>query len=203
MKKEIGLVAILVLVLGIGAAVITFWKKSSEVFTPTPPGETVTNVTSYFDGTYGYDCSRSIRVTHGKAQGQRVGSVVDVQIPVDPNEAKLFCHSTYVIENEGKIKVLQRPEVLELISHYAYKDVSIKALEFEYIEDKNLVHRLLPTYADREIGCIIILETPNEKLVYLENEDLETFEQLDYQTFDGFLGAVSEADRQLFLENLQ
>jgi hypothetical protein len=101
------------------------------------------------------------------------------------------------------LTVLQKPEVLDLISKYQYKDVSIKALEFKYIQDKEFVHRLLPQYKDREIGCIIILETPNEKMVFLEDEKLATFEQMDYKLFDKQLDQISPADKQIFLENLQ
>ncbi len=205
MKKEIGLIAILVVIIGIGAAVITFWKKPSPAFAPTPPGETIIKVTSYNDASYFYNCSRPIRVKVVKDLGIPLsgGGTGGGYVPVDASEAKLFCHTTAAIENEGKIKVLQRSEVIELISHYTYKDVSIKALEFKYIEDKEYVHRLLPEYQDREIGCIIVLETPNEKRVYLEDEDLETFEELDYQTFAQYLNQVSEADRKLFVGNLR
>lgn len=201
MKKYIGFLIILTVIFGVVGAIIMFWKKPAP--TPTPQGETIKKVSSYFDGTYGYDCSRPIRVKAGTAQGQVVGSTVDIQIPLDPEEAKLFCYSTLVIENKGKIKVLQRPEVVELISKYEYKDVSIKALEFKYIQDQQFVDRLLPAYQDRDIGCIIVLETPNEKRVYLEDEELETFEELDYQSFEQYLNQVSETDRQEFIDNLR
>ncbi len=124
-------------------------------------------------------------------------------LPVDPEEARVFCHMTFAIEYKGKITVLQKPEVLSLISKYQYKDVSIKALEFTLIKNEGFVDRLLPQYKDREIGCIIILDTPNEKMVFLEDEDLETFEQMDYKLFDKQLDQVSPADKQLFLENLR
>jgi len=201
MKKAVVFPIIFVVILGVGVSIVIFWKKPAS--TLTPQSEKIKKVSSYFDGTYGYDCSRPIQVKAGTAQGQIVGSTVDIQIPLDLEEAKLFCHSTFVIENKGKIKVLQRPEVVELVSKYAYKDVSIKALEFKYIQDQQFVHRLLPAYQDREIGCIIVLETPNEKRVYLEDEELETFEELDYETFEQYLGQVSEADQQVFSDNLR
>lgn len=157
-------------------------------------------ITSYDTNTGGYECSKPIKAastTINKFTGEAYHFT-----PVDQDEANLFCHTTFVIEYKGKLTVLQKPEVISLINKYPYKDVSIKALEFKYIEDKEFVHRLLPTYKDREIGCIILLETPNEKKVYLENEQLETFEELDYQEFESYLENISEEDRQLFLVNL-
>ena len=148
----------------------------------------------------GFECSKPIRmVSYTLNKKQEYVNF----LPVDPEEAKVFCHMTYAIEYKGKITVLQKPEVLALISKYQYKDVSIKALEFGLIKNGGFVDRLLPQYKDREIGCIIILETPNEKMVFLEDEDLETFEQMDYKLFDQQLDQVSPADKQLFLENLR
>lgn len=201
MKKAVVFLIIFIVILGVAVSIIQFWKKS--VPTLTPQRETTKKVSSYFDGTYGYDCSRAIWVKAGTAQGQVVGSTVDIQIPLDSDEAKLFCHSTFVIENKGKITVLQRPEVIELISKYEYKYVSIKALEFKYIKDQQFVDRLLPAYQDREIGCIVVLETPGEKRVYLEDEKLEIFEELDYKIFEQYLNQVSEGDQKIFIDNLR
>ena len=200
----IGLLAVLAVVL----ALIANYLRSRCVPTPAGcPDPTLKHTaisqykyaTSYGDGSGGYVCSRPIKL---------VSNTIDIKgnsvsfYPVDAAEAKLFCHMTYVIEYKGKIKILQRPEVLDLIGKYEYKDVSIKALEFDLIQDKDFVNRLLPKYRGREIGCIIILETPNEKLVYLEDENLETFERLNYELFEKSLKALNNADRELFLSSL-
>ncbi len=148
----------------------------------------------------GFECSKPIRMVSYTLNKKH--EYVNF-LPADPEEARVFCHMTYAIEYKGKITVLQKPEVLALISKYQYKDVSIKALEFALIKNEGFVDRLLPQYKDREIGCIIILETPNEKMVFLEDEDLETFEQVDYKLFDQKLDQVSSSDKQIFLENLR
>ncbi|MDO8497586.1 MAG: hypothetical protein Q7S61_03510 [bacterium] len=148
----------------------------------------------------GFECSKPIRMVSYTLNKKH--EYVNF-LPADPEEARVFCHMTYAIEYKGKITVLQKPEVLDLISKYKYKDVSIKALKFELIKSEGFVDRLLPQYKGREIGCIIILETPNEKMVFLEDENLETFEQMDYKLFDQQLDKVSLADKQLFLENLR
>lgn len=147
-----------------------------------------------------YSCSKPIKLVSHRINLKRQATDFS---PVDKEEAQLFCHMTAAIEYKGKLTVLQKPEVLQLISKYSYKDVHIKALEFKYIQDKDFVNRLLPTYKGREIGCIIVLETPNEKKVYLEDEKLNTFEELDYQTFERFLNSISPIDRQTFIENLK
>ena len=154
----------------------------------------------YIPGTGGYECSRPIKLVSNTVN--KKGEHVEFN-PVDASEADLFCHMTSAEEYKGKIKVLQKSEVLSLISKYAYKDVFIKALEFKYITDKEFVQRLLPAYRDRVIGCIIVLNTPGEDKVYLEDEKLDTFEELDYKTFARFLETVGPADRQLFYDNLK
>ena len=161
-------------------------------------------VTEYSTGRAGYACSKPIKVQRQRklVQHQLGSNWETLYLPVDPDAAKLFCHGTWIEEYKGKLTVLRKPEVLNLISKYEYKDVSIKALEFKYIQDKEFVNRLLPQYKDREIGCIIILETPNEKMVFLEDEKLETFEQMDYKLFDKQLDQVRLTDKQIFLENL-
>jgi len=159
--------------------------------------------TQYVDKEHIYECSRPIKLQKRGRVGTMLGGERTVYLPVDTDEANLFCHDVAIIEYKGKLTVLQKPEVLDLIGKYQYKDVTIKALEFKYIQDKEFVNRLLPQYRDREIGCIIILETPKEKLVFLEDEKLETFEQMDYKLFDKQLDRISPADRQIFLDNLR
>lgn len=154
----------------------------------------------YINGTGSYACSRPIKLVSNTVDLE--GEAVDFN-PVDESEAKLFCHMTSAEEYKGKIKVLQKPEVIKLIAQYRYKDVSIKALEFKYIQDKEYVHRLLPDYQDKKIGCIILLVTPGGDKVYLEDENLNTFDELDYQTFVHYLDRVNPADKKLFYDNLK
>ena len=156
---------------------------------------------SFTSGSTWYECSRPVKARLSVVHGQIGWSKIFV--PTDKSETDLFCHGAGVIEYKGKLTVLRRPEVLALISKYAYKDIRIKALEFKYIQDKDFVHRLLLQYKDKMIGCIILLETPNERKVYLEDEALETFEELDYKVFEGYLSQVSGSDKQLFLESFR
>lgn len=184
--------------------VAPYLRLPNTFSTPTPVPPLYTLGTTYGDGAGGYECSKPIQLKLTKVSSYSPdGGMIDAYVPVDPDEARLFCHMTYAIEYKGKLEILRRPDVLGLVNQYPYKDSSIKALEFQYIQDKDYVHRLLPMYQDREIGCIIVLETPGEKRVYLEDEDLETFEEMDYTAFMQQLNTVSPADRQLFLDNLR
>ena len=208
-----GAIAVLI-VAGLGVWALSHQNSSSNGYFCAPaPGECkdpdrkhISNsqfkeASSYYiSGTGGYECSRPIKLVSNTVDKQ--GEALDFN-PVDESEAKLFCHMTSAEEYKGKIKVLQKPEVIKLIAQYRYKDVSIKALEFKYIQDKEYVHRLLPDYKDKEIGCIILLITPGVDKVYLEDENLNTFDELDYQTFAHYLDRVSPADKKLFYDNLK
>lgn len=204
MNKKVIVLVILIGILLAGWIVYHYYGVTPKSVIENTNEPEFKEVTEYSTGGAGYACSKPIKVQRQRKLVQHMGGSnwETLYLPVNPDEAKLFCHGTWIEEYKGKLTVLQKPEVLDLISKYPYKDVSIKALEFKYIQDKEFVNRLLPQYKDREIGCIIILETPNEKMVFLEDEKLETFEQMDYKLFDKQLDQVSPTDKQVFLENL-
>ena len=204
MNKKIIFLVILIGIVFVGWVAYRYYGITPMSMIENTDGPEFKYVTEYNTGGAGYACSKPIKVQRQRKLVQHLdGSNWEtLYLPVDPDEAKLFCHGTWIEEYKGKLTVLQKPEVLDLISKYPYKDVNIKALEFKYIQDKEFVNRLLPQYKDREIGCIIILETPNEKMLLLEDEKLETFEQMDYKLFDKQLDQVSPTDKQVFVENL-
>jgi hypothetical protein len=169
-------------------------------------------ITSYSDGAFLYNCSRPIRATLQNIPGRPSKLLDESYVPSDPAEAKLFCYSTAAIENEGKVKILQRSEVLKMIRPYAYQDVSVKALEFGKVKgftSDKVFAQWFAQYLERsdgrkrEVGCIIVVETPGPKKVYLEDEKLEIFEEMDYAVFEHYLTRVNSADRRLFLDNLK
>ena len=201
MKKY--LLILVILVVGV-ISIIYIYRPNIFLFWKTA---TVQEVTRYANKTGDYNCSQPIKVISlpnldYNPNRRPFPSSKYYSDPVNPDEAKLFCRPFLFLESEGILKILQRPEVLQLISKYQYQDVSVKALKFELIKDHDFVNRLLPTYKNREIGCIIVVETPGEKKVYLEDEKLQAFEELSYDTFNKYLNAVSSDDRQLFIENL-
>lgn len=106
-----------------------------------------------------------------------------------------------VIEDAGKVKVAQRDEVKSLVRQYGRKGVIIRALEFEDVNDKDFLKRLLgDNYV--ELGCIIYVEYPSGQYVYLEDEKLDVISRLDGSQFEQWLQSASKEDREKFYSNL-
>jgi hypothetical protein len=77
-----------------------------------------------------------------------------------------------VIEDEGKIKVSNTPEVQALAQKYGWPHVHIKAVDIKLIEDIAFVRSIYPNFKE-EMGCIIIVHAgENEGYVYQEDKDL-------------------------------
>ena len=213
---KIGVVVALIVIIS-GAVVWLIKYRPNIIFHPKDYNATISTVEDV-NGYYGADnetgkvgfftCSKPIQAKVTRTiypTGMTVSPNVPSIEPLDSAQTKMYCKLTsegLPLENEGKITVLQRLDVQRLISEYNYKDVHLKALKFDYIEDKGFLYRLLPIYKGRDIGCIIVLETPGFSKVYIEDEKLQTFEELDYNTFSNYLSQASSSDRQLFLDNL-
>lgn len=106
-----------------------------------------------------------------------------------------------IIEDEGKVLVAKRPEVMNLVKTYGRKGVIIEALEYEDIQDKEFVKRLLgENYV--ELGCIIVVSFPKGQYYYMENDELEVINQLDSKMFNEWLKNSSAEDVNKFYENL-
>ncbi len=125
-----------------------------------------------------------------------------------PQDFPYSCQSTnppgvcVQIEDEGKVKVAQREEIKALVRQYGRKGVIIRALEFEDVNDKDFLKRLLgPNYI--ELGCIIYVEYPGGQYVYLEDEELEVINRLKGSQFDDWMASASKEDRKKFYSNLQ
>jgi hypothetical protein len=131
--------------------------------------KSIKEVSSYvMDGGVAYTCSQPIKVrTHANPSYVHAdvtpAPIAEFATPVNPDEAKVLCYALGVaVESEGKITVLQKPEVVKMILRYPYSAVSIKAVKFDLIQDKEFVHRLLPSYADKDIGCLIVVPFSGE-----------------------------------------
>lgn len=207
--KVNSLVVICFVIVGLlmtGTAISLVWFNShhhDNLVKTRPSKDEYKYIENYSDGAFLYTCSRPIKAHLQTVPSLAPNGDAKEYVPLDSEEAKLFCYSNAVIENKGKIKVLQRPDVEQFIAPYKYSDVSIKALDFHYIEDPDFVDRLLPNYQHRDIGCIIIVETPVGKLVFLEDENLEVFEAIDSATFDSYLASASQDDRQTFMQSIR
>lgn len=108
------------------------------------------------------------------------------------------CHVT---EDEGKVRVAQRPEVMQLVQQYGRKGVIIRALEFKDIQDKAFLQRLLGNnYV--ELGCIIEVAYPGGRYVYLENDKLDVIQRLNGAQFDDWLRTAPASDVQKYYAHL-
>lgn len=77
-----------------------------------------------------------------------------------------------VIEDEGKKKVVEFPEVVDLSKKYTWEHVHIKALDHTALYENGFVEQIHAQFRG-EVGCIIIVHAgDNEGYVYVEDKDL-------------------------------
>ena len=110
-------------------------------------------------------------------------------------------YSCPVTEDEGKVKVANRVEVKNLVRQYGRKGVTIQALEFKDIQDKEFLKRLLCNNYT-ELGCIILVSYPGGQNVYLENDELEVINKLDGTIFAQWLRSATPEDFEKFYSNV-
>ena len=115
---------------------------------------------------------------------------------------KFFWQFTGNYGSKSRLAILQKPEIAELISRYPVNEVQIKSLHFNNIEDPFFVYRLLPQYPEHDIKSLVLIETPEEKVVFLDDSESESFIKTDYQLLKENLDSLSENDRKMFTENL-
>ena len=76
-----------------------------------------------------------------------------------------------IIEDKGKIKVSERPEVKTLVQKYGKDHVHIKALDIELVKHTAFIERIYPNLSE-DTGCIIIAHAGDEGYVYREDKKL-------------------------------
>lgn len=76
-----------------------------------------------------------------------------------------------IIEDKGKIKVSERPEVKALVQKYGKNHVHIEALEIELVKHTAFIEKIYPNLAE-DTGCIIIAHAGDEGYVYREDKKL-------------------------------
>ncbi|OGM33128.1 hypothetical protein A2803_00280 [Candidatus Woesebacteria bacterium RIFCSPHIGHO2_01_FULL_44_21] len=103
----------------------------------------------------------------------------------------------FVIEDEGKVTVSERPEVVALAEKYGWDNVHIQALDIDLVSDLVFIKSLRPDFSD-ELGCVIVVHAgENEGYVYQENEDLEV---IHMETMQEFLNKVKDKDPELLFK---
>jgi len=77
-----------------------------------------------------------------------------------------------IIEDKGKIKVSERPEVKALFQKYGKNHVHIKALDIDLVRHTAFIEKIYPNLAE-DTGCIIIAHARDEGYVYREDKKLD------------------------------
>jgi len=105
----------------------------------------------------------------------------------------------WVIEDEGKKKVVERPEIQALIEKYGKNNIHVKAVDIDLVQDIEFIQQIHPSFQE-ETGCVIVVHTgsTNEGFVYQEDKDLnviymlllsefiEQTKNVDYETMSTF-----------------
>ncbi len=78
---------------------------------------------------------------------------------------------TTCFEAEGKVKVVNTPEVQELIKKYGVNNVHIRALDIDLVEDIEFIKQIHPNFKE-QTGCIIIVHAGDDGYVYQEDKQL-------------------------------
>lgn len=190
-------------IIAIGGAAVAYYAANR---TTSPPEHPQTKLgRSYQDGAYIYSCSRDIELySTGNANPEsELGG--PVYLPVDQDEAKLYCRQQAVIEYRAVLGVLELPQTQSLIKKYGNQKVSVKALTSELIKDKSYTSRILPAHASLDYHCIIVVTTPKEKLYFLETGHSPNYQytHVPQVEFEGYLAMASAKDQEKFWSSLR
>jgi len=138
-----------------------------------------------------------LRVEYRKSDGIRVQScTLGKEMVVHPNTGAVISQRVdpdlcfRPIEEEGKIKVLQTPEVQALVQKYGRQHVHIGALDIDLIRHTAFIEKIYPSLAENT-GCIIIAHAGNEGYVYREDKNLNIAYQ---ETLAEFIGRTKDFD---------
>lgn len=192
------------LVIGAGVFFVSRNDKTSEPAEQnlTKTGQTA-NLESFVYAEVGYQCSKLIAGTYGVTTGQ-TGQKKNHFVPDDLEELQKFCRTTFAIEYHALIDVLRKPEVDSLISRYNTAEAWVRVLNYELIEDKDYVKRILPSYTDTNIHCIVVVHSPEGELFYLEDGDNDhVYIEVPEEEFLTSLNKASDEDVNRFWLNLR
>ena len=90
----------------------------------------------------------------------------------------------WVIEDEGKKKVVERPEVQALIEKHGKNNIHIKAVDIDLVKEIEFIQQIHPNFK-QETGCVIVVHagSKDEGFVYQEDKDLNIVYSLPLSEF--------------------
>lgn len=101
------------------------------------------------------------------------------------------------VEEEGKISVSKRPEVVALAERHGWDHVHILAMDIKLVSDLEFIQELRPDFA-QELGCVIVVHAgENEGYVYQEDKDLNV---VHMETMEEFVASVKDKDPELLFK---
>ena len=104
------------------------------------------------------------------------------------------------IEDHAKVDVSQREETRALVSEYGSDKVTVRALDYSYVDNPEYMQSL---FGDRfeEVHCIVFVDWPDGQKVYVETSFHE-YEIFTPGEFEQLLSGASEDDIDTLYSNL-
>ena len=125
-----------------------------------------------------------------------VVSYVKIYNYYNPYSFEGVCDDIYcnpAIEEQGKIDVAKRPEVIALAEKYGWDKVYISALDIKLATDIEFIKQIRPDFEDKT-GCIIIVMAGDEGFIYQEDEDLNVIYS---ETIQEFIEKTKDVDPEI------
>jgi len=203
-QSGFGLVGIFIAVLVIVSVGSAGWfvlnqnEENTAVLDPKPDSN---SLSSFESQEVGYECSREIQGNWTIIKGQ-LGQDKWTFIPDDPKEVEKYCRSTYAIEYHAVLDILKRQDVIEVIDKYDSSLAWVKVLNYEYIQDKDYIDKILPDYSDVDIHCVVVVHSPEGDRFFLEKGEHDYIE-VPSDEFLSSLNSASDEDVNTFWLNLR
>lgn len=171
-NKYVRILAI-VLIVASGAVIIgaVLWQQIQEkAYKARKPQSN--SASSFLYQERGYQCSKEIPGEWVEAGIGPQGAPGYYFVPQNKEDLDKFCRRTFVIEYRAVLDILKQEDVNEIIEKYDTTEAWVKALSHVYIEDKEFLWRILPSYADIKIDCIIVVHSPEGTRFFIENGEV-------------------------------
>ncbi len=120
-----------------------------------------------------YECSQNIKGKSGLRGFEPSNQIVFEKYCREYYELEGFgspdCHNC---EYRAVLDILRREDINKTIEKYDTTLAWVKALHHDYIHDKEYLKRILPTYSDMKIDCIIVVHSPEGTRFFIENGEV-------------------------------